>query len=94
MDNWGIEKPPFGTPIDLAWVKKWGNVLFMTMNGGGLIEPDLSGNGNNGTLTNMSFPPTATSGRVGDGVVLDGDDDYVNCGTIAKLQLQTFTVSA
>jgi hypothetical protein len=31
----------------------------------GIVLPDLSGNGNHGTLTNMANPPTATSGWAG-----------------------------
>ena len=38
---------------------------------------DLSGNGNNGTLTNG---PTYSSAN-GGSLVFDGVDDYVNCGT-------------
>jgi len=44
--------------------------------GSGTTWTDLSGNGNNGTLTNG---PTFDSGN-GGSIVFDGGDDYVNCG--------------
>jgi hypothetical protein len=46
--------------------------------GSGTSWVDLSGNGNNGTLTNG---PTFNSAN-GGSVVFDGTDDFVNCGTI------------
>jgi hypothetical protein len=45
--------------------------------GSGTAWRDLSGNGNNGTLTNG---PTYSSSNKGS-IVFDGVDDYVNCGT-------------
>jgi hypothetical protein len=48
---------------------------------------DLSGNGNNGTLTNG---PTYSSTN-GGSIVFDGADDYVNCGSNASLDLGSFT---
>lgn len=47
------------------------------MNVGGAVIPDLSGNGNHGTRTNMANPPTALSGWAGQGDILDGVDDYI-----------------
>ena len=52
------------------------------MNTGGVLIPDLSGNGNHGTRTNMANPPTATSGWAGQGDILDGVDDYILTPTI------------
>lgn len=44
---------------------------------------------NNGTLTSMSSPPTATSGwgsgKLGKGLNFDGTDDWVNVGNTASL---------
>jgi len=51
---------------------------------------DLSGNGNNGTLTNS---PTFDSGYNGS-IVFDAVDDYVNCGNGSSLNsIVTYTVS-
>ena len=44
--------------------------------GSGTLWRDISGNGNNGTLTNG---PTFNSGN-GGSIVFDGVNDYVNCG--------------
>ena len=46
--------------------------------GTGTVWTDLSGNGNNGTLTNG---PTFSSGN-GGGIVFDGTNDYMNTGNI------------
>jgi len=46
--------------------------------GSGTTWRDISGNGNNGTLTNG---PTFNSDNYGS-IVFDGVDDYVNCGNI------------
>jgi len=54
--------------------------------GGGNKVFDLSGNRNTGTLTNMAFPPTATSGwnpgKFGSALAFDGTNDYVDCGAV------------
>ena len=63
------------------------------MNVGGVLIPDLSGNGNHGTRTNMDNPPTALSGWAGQGDILDGMNDYV--GNNAQLvSVYPFTMSA
>ena len=52
---------------------------------------DLSGNSNNGTLTNG---PTFSAGNMGS-IVFDGVDDYVNIANSTSLQVaDTFTVCA
>ena len=52
---------------------------------------DLSGNNNNGTLTNG---PTFSAGNMGR-IVFDGTDDYVNIANSTSLQVaDTFTVCA
>ena len=51
--------------------------------GSGTTWTDLSGNGNNGTLTNG---PTYSSSN-GGSLVFDGVDDYVNCGNDSSLNV-------
>ncbi|OHA41613.1 MAG: hypothetical protein A3G52_00710 [Candidatus Taylorbacteria bacterium RIFCSPLOWO2_12_FULL_43_20] len=53
---------------------------------------DLSGSGNHGTLTNMSTTTSPAYGKIGQGLVFDGGDDYV--GTSYNGQLTNFTVCA
>jgi hypothetical protein len=62
-----------------------GLVGYWSFNDGtGTTAADFSGNGNTGTLTNMSAPATATSGwgngKLGGGLNFDGADDAVNLG--------------
>ena len=57
--------------------------------GSGTTWKDLSGNGNNGTLTNG---PTFDSGN-GGSIVFDGSDDYVDIGKSILRNLQSFTVN-
>ncbi len=60
--------------------------------GTGTTWTDLSGNGNNGTLTNG---PTFSAGNMGS-IVFDGTNDYVdtvNTGTTFQFANVTFTVS-
>ncbi|OGM91093.1 hypothetical protein A2755_00020 [Candidatus Wolfebacteria bacterium RIFCSPHIGHO2_01_FULL_48_22] len=64
------------------------------------IAGDYSGNGNNGTLTGMAFPPTSTSGwtnqgKRGGAINFDGVDDYVDVGSSTATQLTgSMTLSA
>jgi len=44
---------------------------------------DLSGQGNTGTLTNMSTTTSPVVGKIGQGLKFDGADDYVNVGDVA-----------
>ena len=53
--------------------------------GSGTTWNDLSGNGNNGTLTNG---PTFDSGNLGS-IDFDGTNDYVNCGSPSTLDFGT-----
>ena len=57
--------------------------------GSGTTWTDVSGNGNNGTLTNG---PTFSSGS-GGAIVLDGTNDYVSCGNNSSLQITQGTIS-
>jgi TM2 domain-containing membrane protein YozV len=58
--------------------------------GSGTTWSDLSGNGNNGTLTNG---PTFNSAN-GGSIVFDGTNDYVNCGTNSSILLSSMTISS
>jgi len=89
--------------IDGGWrgpnIVKDGLVLYLDAGspnsyygGRGTVWKDMSGNGNNGTLTNG---PTFNSGN-GGSIVFDGVDDYVDLGVIPNLQfsnIQAFSVS-
>lgn len=48
----------------------------------GLTANDISGNANNGTLTNG---PIWTNGKVGQGLSLDGADDLINAGSNSNI---------
>ena len=59
--------------------------------GSGTTWTDLSGNSNNGTLTNG---PTFSAGNQGS-IVFDGVDDYVGCGNNSSINLTSYiTLSA
>lgn len=51
--------------------------------GSGTLWTDLTGNGNNGTLTNG---PTFSSSNKG-GIVLDGTNDYISCGSGTSINI-------
>jgi hypothetical protein len=65
-----------------------GLVGYWSMNGNDTLwssattgtSTDRSGQGNNGTLTNMSRSTTPTTGKIGQALNFDGTDDYVNAG--------------
>lgn len=46
---------------------------------------DTSGNGNTGTLTNMTLAATPIAGKVGQALKFDGADDYVNVPAAASI---------
>ena len=54
--------------------------------GSGTTWSDLSGNSNNGTLTNG---PTFSAGNMGS-IVFDGVDDYVGCGNNSSINLTSY----
>jgi hypothetical protein len=56
--------------------------------GTGTAWTDLTGNGNNGTLTNGPTYSAADGGSI----VFDGSNDYVDCGNAASLQVSTYTL--
>lgn len=58
--------------------------------GSGTTWFDLSGNGNNGTLTNGPIFDSGSGGNI----AFDGIDDYINCGSMSSVQLSNnFTLS-
>lgn len=64
-----------------------GLISYWSFNEGtGTKATDLSGNGNDGTLTNMANPATAASGwgngKLGKGLTFDGTNDYVDLGSM------------
>jgi len=80
----GYWKPELGRQINWAHPLAKGLVACWIMNeGGGDKIFDLSGNGNVGTLTNMTPATDWVGGKYGHALDFDGDDDYVNCGDIA-----------
>jgi hypothetical protein len=58
--------------------------------GSGTTWSDLSGNNNNGTLTNG---PTFNS-QNGGNIVFDGSNDYVTCGTNSSILVSSMTISS
>ena len=55
--------------------------------GSGTIAEDTSGNGNDGTLTNMDPATDWVDGKLGKALDFDGVDDHVNCGNDASLDI-------
>lgn len=67
-----------------------------SVSGSGLVLPDLSGRGNNGTLTNMSAGAWV-SGQYGRALDFDGSNDWVNAGNSSSLSFapnNAFTLSS
>jgi hypothetical protein len=63
----------------------------------GTAAADSSGSGNNGTLVNMTSPSCWVTGQIGNALVFDGLDDYVNLGTNSSLNFgssKPFTIAA
>jgi hypothetical protein len=58
--------------------------------GSGTTWNDVSGNNNNGTLTNG---PTFNSAN-GGSIVFDGTNDFANCGNASSLQITVGSISA
>jgi hypothetical protein len=94
---YGQTKPPLGAKINFAHPLAKGIVGCWLMNeGGGNKVYDLSGNGNTGTLTNMSLPSTSTSGwnpgRFGRCLAFDGSNDYVDLSGVHRQMTSDFSV--
>ena len=95
--NWGTTKPSVGYGVDWSDPISKGLVGCWLFNeGGGSIAYDIAKK-NKGTLTNMAFPATATSGwgseKFGKTLNFDGTNDYVNIGNQLIADSQTFTMS-
>ncbi|MBI4135331.1 LamG domain-containing protein [Candidatus Uhrbacteria bacterium] len=58
------------------------------------LATDVSGNGNNGRLTNMSTSTAPTIGRLGQALNFDGSNDYVSVGDSNGLSPTNITLSA
>jgi len=86
------QKPSLGTPINFSHPLAKGLVGFWLFNeGSGDLVQDLSENDNHGTLKNMAFPSTTTSGW-GPGendadINFDGNDDYVSIANNSILNI-------
>jgi hypothetical protein len=95
--NGWLQKPPLGVQLNWAHPLSKGLVGCWLFNeGGGDKAYDLSGYNNHGTLMDMAFPPTVTSGwnpgKDGVGLMFDGSNDYVNCGNDLSLRISTFSI--
>lgn len=95
----GVNKPPNGTLLDFSHPRTGGLVGYYVMNEGrGSRVNDISLNPAPGTATNFTMSPSSTSNWVGSYLggclAFDGSDDYVAIGTIPKLNLREFTLTA
>jgi concanavalin A-like lectin/glucanase superfamily protein/glucose/sorbosone dehydrogenase/Calx-beta domain-containing protein len=70
-----VPAPPTSTGLVAAW----------SMNGAGTTIPDLSGNGNTGTLSG----PTSAAGKYGNSLSFDGVNDWITVNDSASLDLVT-----
>jgi len=61
--------------------------------GNGTTIFDMSGNGNNGTLTNMNVPACYVRTYGGRALDFDGVNDQVNLGSSVVLDTRSFTIS-
>lgn len=79
---------------DIIAAEKGVLLIYSFENEQGKNVKDLSKNGNDGTLQGNAT--WTKDGKFGDGVSLDGDEDYVDCGQSDKLQLvkTDFTLAA
>ena len=97
-----FQKPMLGTPLNpFHWASHDLAAFWLMNEAGGDKIYDLSGNGNTGTLTGMSFPGTATSGwgagKFGSALNFDSSNDYVDCGDEImdfRADSGAFTISA
>jgi hypothetical protein len=78
-----ILKPKWLTKIEPGhWASKGLVGSWIFNEGGGNLAYDTSGNGNHGSFINAAH---SAAGRIGPTLELDGDDDYVNCGSASSL---------
>lgn len=64
-----------------------------SIRGSGFLLPDLSGRGNNGTLTNMAADDWVSS-QYGTAMDFDGSNDFVSLGNNSVFQINTGTICA
>ena len=77
-------KPPLGTPINKARARQLGLVSYWLMNeNGGPTVLDLSGNGNHGTLSGVTW----TTGLYGPALNFGVGNFFVNCGHNPSLDI-------
>ncbi|MEK7397217.1 MAG: LamG domain-containing protein [Candidatus Poribacteria bacterium] len=69
---------PWGGAMPVGWWKLDENT--------GVLAQDASGNGNNGTLTNMEAGDWVQA-KNGSGLSFDGTNEYVDCGTSSSLKI-------
>jgi hypothetical protein len=76
------------TPAQVAWDYNRGKPVgwWRMDEGEGTTVYDWSGNGNNGTMTNMASDDWV-SGKINTALDFDGENDYVDCGNNAKLDV-------
>jgi len=89
-------KPPLGTPLNPAHPLNRGLVGYWPFaEGAGGKTMDLSGKGNNGTLTNMVQGPTSgwTGGNFGGAMRFDGTNDFV-AFTAPDISSSSFSISS
>jgi len=88
-------KPLYGTPINPShWAAQGLAGQWLFNEGSGLIAHDSSGNGNHGTLVNMSnSSPTSgwVPGSHGGGLAFDGSSNYVAIPKNVQLSLSSWT---
>ncbi|MFA6432514.1 MAG: LamG domain-containing protein [Candidatus Paceibacterota bacterium] len=78
-----------GVPTDYLAINS-GLVGWWTMDGkntnwGTNTTGDISGNGNTGTLVNMSTSTSPTQGEIGQALIFDGVNDYVDAGSASSV---------
>ncbi len=81
--NEGVEKiaTTLNNPVNLSsGLVGWWTFDGKDINWATNRATDKSGNGNTGTITNMSTTTSGVAGKVGQGLRFDGSDDYVNMG--------------
>jgi len=85
-------QPPPGSRVNTQHPLGHGCVGWWEMNvGSGLVVPDISGQDNHGTMTNMDASTDWVQGRHGGEGALEFHTQYVNCG---QFPAGTFTDSA
>jgi hypothetical protein len=69
------------------WTFDGGDIVWASSTAG--TATDRSGNGRNGTLTNMSQSSSPALGKLGQAFYFDGTNDYVNIGNVSFLDSAT-----